>query len=156
MPGITPNRRRNEPLEGGFQPARGFRPAMIKGRPAQHLCFSTRRPVWVVRLESSGALQDILKQEIPLHLRAFARLFAHIQLLPVLENGEETTLVGGQAVMEGVMMRSPHSYCVAVRKPNGEIVTEESPLAGSPRAIRFSSCQFSAAWERSAMPCRSG
>ena len=64
-----------------------------------------------------------------MNLRAFARLFAHIQLLPVLENGEETTLVGGQAVMEGVMMRSPHSYCVAVRKPNGEIVTEESPLA---------------------------
>jgi uncharacterized protein YqhQ len=63
-----------------------------------------------------------------LNLRAFVRLFTHIQLLPVLENGEETTLVGGQAVMEGVMMRSPHSYCVAVRKPNGEIVTEESPL----------------------------
>ena len=31
--------------------------------------------------------------------------------------------------MEGVMMRAPHSYCVAVRKPNGEIVTEEMPLA---------------------------
>jgi uncharacterized protein YqhQ len=56
------------------------------------------------------------------------RLFKHIQLLPVLENGEETTLIGGQAVMEGVMMRSPHSYCVAVRKPSGEIVTQESPL----------------------------
>jgi len=64
-----------------------------------------------------------------LKLSNFARLFAHIQLLPVLENGEETTLVGGQAVMEGVMMRSPHSYCVAVRKPDGEITTEESPLA---------------------------
>jgi uncharacterized protein YqhQ len=64
-----------------------------------------------------------------LNLRDFARLFAHIQLLPVLENGEETTLVGGQAVMEGVMMRTPHSYCVAVRKPDGEIVAEESPLA---------------------------
>lgn len=63
-----------------------------------------------------------------MNLRAFVRLFAHIQLLPVLENGEETTLVGGQAVMEGVMMRSPHSYCVAVRKPDGQIVTEESPL----------------------------
>ncbi|MBV8570985.1 MAG: DUF1385 domain-containing protein [Acidobacteriaceae bacterium] len=50
-------------------------------------------------------------------------------MLPVLENGEETTLVGGQAVMEGVMMRSPHSYCVAVRKADGEIVTQESPLA---------------------------
>jgi uncharacterized protein YqhQ len=54
-------------------------------------------------------------------------LAAHTQLLPVLESGEET-LVGGQAVIEGVMMRAPHSYCVAVRKPNGEMVTEESPL----------------------------
>jgi len=48
-------------------------------------------------------------------------------MLPILESGEET-LVGGQAVMEGVMMRAPHSYCVAVRKPDGEIVTEQSPL----------------------------
>jgi uncharacterized protein YqhQ len=50
-------------------------------------------------------------------------------MLPVLESGEETTLVGGQAVMEGVMMRAPHSYCVAVRKAGGQIVTEEQPLA---------------------------
>jgi uncharacterized protein YqhQ len=49
-------------------------------------------------------------------------------MLPVLESGEET-LVGGQAVMEGVMMRAPHSYCVSVRKASGEIVTEEMPLA---------------------------
>ncbi|MEQ1886441.1 MAG: DUF1385 domain-containing protein [Bryobacteraceae bacterium] len=57
----------------------------------------------------------------------FLRLSAHIQMLPILESGEET-LVGGQAVMEGVMMRAPHSYCVAVRKANGEIVTEEQPI----------------------------
>ncbi len=61
-------------------------------------------------------------------IRSFFRLAAHVQLLPILEAGEET-LVGGQAVMEGVMMRAPHSYCVAVRKPNGEVVTEERPLA---------------------------
>ena len=48
-------------------------------------------------------------------------------MLPILESGEET-LVGGQAVMEGVMMRAPHSYCVAVRKADGEIVTEEMPV----------------------------
>lgn len=48
-------------------------------------------------------------------------------MLPVLESGEET-LVGGQAVMEGVMMRAPHSYCTAVRKPDGAIVTQEAPL----------------------------
>ena len=61
-------------------------------------------------------------------LRTFFRLFTHIQMLPILEGGEET-LVGGQAVMEGVMMRAPHSYCVAVRKPNGEIVSETMPIA---------------------------
>jgi uncharacterized protein YqhQ len=61
-------------------------------------------------------------------LRSFFRLFVHTQMMPVLESGEET-LVGGQAVIEGVMMRAPHSYCVAVRKPDGEIVTEEMPLA---------------------------
>ncbi|MCC7340845.1 MAG: DUF1385 domain-containing protein, partial [Bryobacterales bacterium] len=60
-------------------------------------------------------------------IRTFFRLFTHIQLLPVLESGEET-LVGGQAVMEGVMMRAPHSYCVAVRKQSGEILTMETPL----------------------------
>ena len=61
-------------------------------------------------------------------LRAFFRLFAHMQLMPILEAGEET-LVGGQAVVEGVMMRAPHSYCVAVRRKSGEIVTQEMPLA---------------------------
>lgn len=34
------------------------------------------------------------------------------------------TSVGGQAVMEGVMMRGPEKWCLAVRKPNNEIVTE--------------------------------
>lgn len=58
----------------------------------------------------------------------FWRLNAHMQLAPVLESGEET-LIGGQAVMEGVMMRAPHSYCVSVRKSNGEIVSETAPLA---------------------------
>ncbi|MFY9609755.1 MAG: DUF1385 domain-containing protein [Blastocatellia bacterium] len=37
---------------------------------------------------------------------------------------EDQIVVGGQAVIEGVMMRAPHSYAVAVRKPNGEIVSK--------------------------------
>lgn len=32
--------------------------------------------------------------------------------------------VGGQAIMEGVMMRSPHHYVMAVRNPKGKIVVE--------------------------------
>lgn len=67
-------------------------------------------------------------EEFPtLSIRSFIRMAAHVQMLPILESGDET-LVGGQAVMEGVMMRSPHSYCVAVRKPNGSLITQEQPL----------------------------
>jgi uncharacterized protein YqhQ len=59
--------------------------------------------------------------------RQILRFLAAIQLLPALENGEET-LVGGQAVLEGVMMRSPHAWGIAVRKPSGEIATHSEPL----------------------------
>ena len=45
-----------------------------------------------------------------------------------MESGEEPTLVGGQAVMEGVMMRAPHSYAITVRKSNGEYVTDQQPV----------------------------
>jgi len=61
-------------------------------------------------------------------LRQILRFLVAVQLLPALESGEETTLVGGQAVLEGVMMRSPHAWGIAVRKPSGEIVTHSEPL----------------------------
>ena len=37
---------------------------------------------------------------------------------------EHITSIGGQAVMEGVMMRGPYKTAVAVRKPDGEIETK--------------------------------
>ena len=60
-------------------------------------------------------------------LRNYLRFLAAIQLLPALESGEET-LVGGQAVLEGVMMRSPHAWAIACRKPSGEVVTMSETL----------------------------
>jgi len=45
------------------------------------------------------------------------RFLVAVQLLPALEGGEET-LVGGQAVLEGVMMRSPHAWAITCRKPS--------------------------------------
>jgi uncharacterized protein YqhQ len=55
------------------------------------------------------------------------RFLVAVQLLPALEGGEET-LVGGQAVLEGVMMRSPHAWAIACRKPTGELSTHSEPL----------------------------
>ena len=44
-----------------------------------------------------------------------------------------STAIGGQAVLEGVMMRSPSSWAVAVRKPDGKIAQVvnkiDSPMA---------------------------
>jgi uncharacterized protein YqhQ len=41
--------------------------------------------------------------------------------------------IGGQAVLEGVMMRSPAHWALAVRKPNGEIAEHTTPIS-SPMA----------------------
>ncbi len=59
--------------------------------------------------------------------RTLWRFMIAVQLLPALEGGEET-LVGGQAVLEGVMMRSPHAWAIACRKPSGEVSTHSEPL----------------------------
>jgi uncharacterized protein YqhQ len=60
-------------------------------------------------------------------IKNYLRFLAAVQLLPALESGEET-LVGGQAVLEGVMMRSPHAWAIACRKPSGEVVTMSEAL----------------------------
>ena len=48
--------------------------------------------------------------------------------------GDETAprkpSIGGQAVLEGVMMRGPASWSVACRKPDSTIVVESHPLPG--------------------------
>ena len=36
--------------------------------------------------------------------------------------------IGGQAVLEGVMMRSPSNWALAVRKPDGEIAEVNRPI----------------------------
>jgi len=40
----------------------------------------------------------------------------------------EDILVGGQAVIEGVMMRTPHAYAVAVRRADGSLEIRREPV----------------------------
>ncbi len=42
------------------------------------------------------------------------------------EKKEHITSIGGQAILEGVMMRGPYKTAYAVRKPDGEIIVEEN------------------------------
>jgi len=43
-------------------------------------------------------------------------------------DGVARPYIGGQAVLEGVMMRSPHAVAVVVRRKNGELVVLEEPM----------------------------
>ncbi|MFA5842567.1 MAG: DUF1385 domain-containing protein [Candidatus Gracilibacteria bacterium] len=45
--------------------------------------------------------------------------------------------VGGQALIEGVMMRAPHGYVMAVRRSTGEIVVERQAYVSIAKRIRI-------------------
>ena len=45
--------------------------------------------------------------------------------------------VGGQAVIEGVMMRSPSQMSVAVRRPNGDVATLDRPFVSITRRVKL-------------------
>jgi uncharacterized protein YqhQ len=60
--------------------------------------------------------------------RSHLRFHTALQLSLALESAEET-LVGGQAVLEGVMMRAPHAWGIAIRKPDGELAIHSEAIA---------------------------
>jgi uncharacterized protein YqhQ len=51
-----------------------------------------------------------------------------LKLLHTIFAMERDLIVGGQAVMEGVMMRTPSAYAIACRKSDGSIVTTAESL----------------------------
>ena len=51
------------------------------------------------------------------------------------KNNQHKTSIGGQAVMEGVMMRGPEKMAIAVRKPDGEIVLKTEDVKIKKKSI---------------------
>src|SRR6185436_244806 len=49
---------------------------------------------------------------------------------------ESRPYIGGQAVIEGVMMRSPGSMSIVCRRRNGELVVRERPMPDKPKGPR--------------------
>ena len=48
---------------------------------------------------------------------------------------KKMTSIGGQAIIEGVMMKGPSKIAMAVRKPDGEIIIEEKESKGKKWAM---------------------
>ena len=55
------------------------------------------------------------------------------------EDGELKTHVGGQALLEGIMMRGKYNWAVAVREPDGDIYIEEHDLASGKKKHKWMS-----------------
>ncbi|HET9955662.1 MAG TPA: DUF1385 domain-containing protein [Polyangiaceae bacterium] len=51
-------------------------------------------------------------------------------------DGVARPYIGGQALLEGVMMRSPHAFAAVVRRKNGELVVREEPMNDPRRGVR--------------------
>ncbi len=45
------------------------------------------------------------------------------------KKAKHKTSIGGQAIMEGIMMRGPKEIAIAVRKPDNEIIIEKRPIS---------------------------
>jgi uncharacterized protein YqhQ len=56
---------------------------------------------------------------------------------PVLgRNGVARPYIGGQALIEGVMMRSPQSFAAVVRRKSGELVVREQPMPDTRKGFK--------------------
>ncbi|HET9051329.1 MAG TPA: DUF1385 domain-containing protein [Candidatus Dormibacteraeota bacterium] len=61
---------------------------------------------------------------------------------PARTRAEEPFFYGGQAVIEGVLMRGPRHWACAARRPDGEIVLVEEPLHSAIYTSRFWALPF--------------
>lgn len=71
--------------------------------------------------EMLGAAAENESGQVPSKRSAVKRAF--------VEDGANKTHVGGQALIEGVMMRGRYNWAAAVREPSGNIYVEEHDLA---------------------------
>ena len=53
------------------------------------------------------------------------------------EDGALKTHVGGQALLEGIMMRGKYNWAIAVRQPDGSIYTEEHDLSSGKKKNKW-------------------
>ena len=60
------------------------------------------------------------------------------------EKTKRITSIGGQALIEGIMMRGPKRTEISVRMPDGTISSETLETDGLGRSTKFSGSRFSA------------
>src|SRR5689334_3105837 len=90
-------------------------------KPALATATRNRRRRRVGRFSCIKSRSDSQPQPALVFLRALSGL-------RTMSTPERDLIVGGQAVIEGVMMRTPNAYAIAVRKADGSIVNTAASL----------------------------
>ena len=71
-----------------------------------------------------------------------AQPFSIIEILKKGGGDLKYSGIGGQAVIEGIMMKNKDDYATAVRKPDGEIVVEKDKYVSLTEKVKFFSLPF--------------
>src|SRR4051794_12667688 len=93
---------------------------LLEMSPFLYWKAETRRHSGTRRTVSTKIPEDHLSRGAKLIFKYFWHL-VFTATSWALASGDEEILVGGQAVIEGVMMRSPRGYSVALRRQDGTI-----------------------------------
>src|SRR5262245_11977988 len=88
---------------------------------------------WTPPAASNDSRESTRKLLKPRHTELIFKYLKHLALIATswaLTSSDDEILVGGQAVIEGVMMRSPKGYSVAIRRQDGTVrVTKDALLS---------------------------
>jgi len=71
-------------------------------------------------------------------MRAGVLILARMSNQPAVvgPDGVARPYIGGQALIEGVMMRSPHAFAAVVRRRDGSLLVREEPMADLRKGVR--------------------
>src|SRR5215813_5475460 len=95
---------------------------------------------WTLPAASNDSRENTRKLLKPRHTELIFKYLKHLAFTATswaLTSSDDEILVGGQAVIEGVMMRSPKGYSVAVRRQDGTVRVTKDVLLGLGQKWKF-------------------
>ena len=121
------------PVARLFEHDRRSRRSILKSVRSVIRSSRANRNWWTLPAASNDSRESTRELLKPRHTELIFKYLKHLTFIATswaLTSSDDEILVGGQAVIEGVMMRSPKGYSVAVRRQDGTVrVTKDALLA---------------------------
>src|SRR5262245_8825740 len=112
------------PVARLFEHDRRSRRSILKSVRSVIRSSRANRNWWTLPAASNDSRESTRELLKPRHTELIFKYLKHLTFIATswaLTSSDDEILVGGQAVIEGVMMRSPKGYSVAVRRQDGTV-----------------------------------